>query len=444
MIKIVNTKIDNPFAALASRTIHRDDETERIVKAIIDDVRQRGDQALLENARKFDAPGLERLLVTREEMEQAQVSDEEHRAIQESANNILNFHDSQRSALFGSWLYQPESQSDRKYDCYWTIPSWNGSQLGQRVIPISSAGVYVPGGKANYPSSVLMNAIPARVAGVENITITTPADRNGNLSPAVLRALKVFLFKTTVVKIGGAAAIAALALGTESVPRVDKIVGPGNRFVNEAKRQLWGVVGLDGYAGPSEVCVLADETTNAKFAAVDFLTQIEHAPDNCGFLVCTDESKFNEILSEIDKQVTGEEREEIMRKAMAGDSIAFLATDIDEACDIVNAIAPEHLSIATKEPEKTMEKIQNAGCILLGEWSPESAGDFVAGPSHTLPTSGAARFQSPVNVLDFLKVQSVIRMSKDELKALTPAIETFGKMEGFPIHGRGATIRFEE
>ena len=163
-----------------------------------------------------------------------------------------------------------------------------------------------------------------------------------------------------------------------------------------------------------------------------------------GFLVCTDEAKFNEILSEIDRLATGEEREDTMRKALAGDSIAFLAKDLDEACDIVNAIAPEHISIATKDPERTMEKIQNAGCILLGEWSPESAGDFVAGPSHTLPTSGAARFQSPVNVLDFLKIQSVIRMGKEELRELTPTIETFGKMEGFPIHGRGATIRFED
>ncbi len=441
MIKIVNTKIDNPFAALALRTIHRDDETERIVKAIIDDVRQRGDQALLANARKFDAPGLQSLLVSDEEFSGAQVSDKEHEALFNAATNIVEFHDGQRAALLGSCLEQRESS--KFLHKHWSMPSWNASQLGQRIVPLSSAGVYVPGGRANYPSSVLMNAIPAEVAGVPNITITTPSNSEGKLSPAVLCAIKELSNRPTVVKIGGAAAIAALARGTESVPRVDKIVGPGNRFVNEAKRQLWGVVGLDGYAGPSEVCVLADETTNAKFAAIDFLTQIEHAPDNCGFLVCTDEAKFDEILSEIDKQATGEEREEIMRKAMAGDSIAFLAKDLDEACDIVNAIAPEHLSIATKEPEKTMENIQNAGCILLGEWSPESAGDFVAGPSHTLPTSGAARFQSPVNVLDFLKVQSVIRMSKDELKALTPAIETFGKMEGFPIHGRGATIRFE-
>jgi histidinol dehydrogenase len=245
-------------------------------------------------------------------------------------------------------------------------------------------------------------------------------------------------------KIGGAAAIAALALGTESVPRVDKIVGPGNRFVNEAKRQLWGVVGLDGYAGPSEVCVLADETTIAKNAAIDLLTQIEHAPDNCGFLVCTDEAKFNEILSEIERLTKGAEREDTLRKALAGDSIAFLVKDMNEAIDIVNEIAPEHLSIATKDPEKVMLNIRNAGCILLGEWSPESAGDFCAGPSHTLPTSGAARFGSPVNVLDFLKVQSVINLSKSELKTMTSTIETFGRMEGFPIHGKGATIRFED
>lgn len=450
MIKTVDTRTANPFQTLASRTIRRDEETERIVKDIINDVRRRGDDALLDNARRFDAPGLESLLVSEAELEASVHSSDglgqaEKDALNLAAIRIEDFHRAQFASLVGNCVTPIEyTATDHWRHRFWFTANLKGGLLGQRILPLSSAGVYVPGGNATYPSSVLMNAIPAEVAGVERIVITTPARKDGSLSPAVLYAARLLKEDPIIVKVGGAAAVAALALGTESVPRVDKIVGPGNRFVNEAKRQLWGAVGLDGYAGPSEVCVLADETTNAKFAAVDFLTQIEHAPDNAGFLVCTDEAKFHEILSEIDRQVTGEEREETMRKAMAGESIAFLAKDLDEACDIVNAIAPEHLSIATKEPETAMAKIQNAGCILLGEWSPESAGDFVAGPSHTLPTSGAARFQSPVNVLDFLKLQSVIRLGKDELEAMAPAIHTFGKMEGFPLHGHGAKIRFEE
>jgi histidinol dehydrogenase len=290
-----------------------------------------------------------------------------------------------------------------------------------------------------------MNVLPAQAAKVRRVAVTTPAAKDGSLSQAVLVALRTVASAGEVqaFKIGGAAAVAALALGTETVPRVDKVVGPGNRFVNEAKRQLWGAVGLDGYAGPSEVCILADETSNAKYAAADLLTQIEHAPDNCAFLVCSDEAKLNEILAEIDGQATGAPREETLRRALAGDSMAFLAKDRVQAIEIVNAVAPEHLGIITRDPESDMLQIRNAGCILLGEWSPESAGDFCAGPSHTLPTSGAARFGSPVNVLDFLKVQSVIRMTRDELRELTPIIETFGEMEGLPSHGRGATIRFE-
>jgi histidinol dehydrogenase len=440
MIKTINTQNEDPFKALESRTIHRDENTTRIVAEIIEDVRMRGDQALLDNARKFDSPTVEGIRIEPSLIETAQFEPDQEMALMTSFHNVKGFHEEQKAAFL-------EGLTGAHY---WSFPKPSNTEqpfaepaLGQIVRPLHSAGVYVPGGNAVYPSSVIMNAMPARIAGVPNIVVTTPCRKDGSIAPAVLRALKIVGVKEAF-KIGGAAAIAALALGTESVPRVDKIVGPGNRFVNEAKRQLWGVVGLDGYAGPSEVCVLADETTIAKNAAIDLLTQIEHAPDNCGFLVCTDEAKFNEILSEIERLTKGAEREDTLRKALAGDSIAFLVKDMNEAIDIVNEIAPEHLSIATKDPEKVMLNIRNAGCILLGEWSPESAGDFCAGPSHTLPTSGAARFGSPVNVLDFLKVQSVINLSKSELKTMTSTIETFGRMEGFPIHGKGATIRFED
>ena len=298
----------------------------------------------------------------------------------------------------------------------------------------------MPGGNAVYPSSVLMNVLPANWAGVARTFVTTPAGRDGALHPAVLVALRL-ADVTQAFKIGGAAAIAALALGTESVPRVDKIVGPGNRFVNEAKRQLWGQVGLDGYAGPSEVCVLADDEANDEFAAADLLTQVEHAPDNAGFLVCLSRAKLDAILAAAERQLKNAKREETMRAALRDHSLAIVARDLDEALEIVNAVAPEHLTLAVKDPEKAMEKVRNAGCILLGEHTPESAGDYCLGPSHTLPTSGAARWQSPVNVLDFLKVQSVARLSSADLQPLIPTIETLAEVEGFPAHGFGATVR---
>ena len=285
-----------------------------------------------------------------------------------------------------------------------------------------------------------MNAIPAKVAGVENRYVTTPACKDGTLAPAVLHALKV-AGVARAFKIGGAAAIAAFALGTESVPRVDKIVGPGNRFVNEAKRQLWGQVGLDGYAGPSEVCVLLDDNSNIEWACADLLTQIEHSDDNSAFIVSTSERAVRLLLEAAERQLTGTQCEHSMRKALSDMSCAFVAKDLKQAVEIVNAIAPEHLSVAISDPESVLDSIQNAGAVLLGEFTPESAGDYVLGPSHTLPTAGAARFGSPVNVMDFLKIQSYSHIAYDQLLELIPVIEAFGEMEGFPVHARGASIR---
>lgn len=440
MIRIIDCHSQDPFEALASRSIHRDEETARSVGATIEDVRRRGDEALLEHARRYDSPELASLGVSVQSMVEAGVRlPEAHRAALEEAKvRIAAFHLDQLARLTAQLERQTLADGSAAY-------SWSQSRarIGQRLCPLASVGVYVPGGNACYPSSVLMNALPAMVAGVGRVVVATPARRDGTLHPAVLVALRE-VGATQAFKVGGAAAVAALALGTESVPRVDKVVGPGNRFVNEAKRQLWGVVGLDGYAGPSEVCVLADETTNARYAAADLLTQIEHAPDNAGFLVCTSDTKLHEILDEAERQLLAAPRAETMRTALAHESLAFLARDLRQACEIVDAIAPEHLTVATRSPEQAMTYIHNAGCILLGEWTPESSGDFVTGPSHTLPTSGAARFGSPVNVLDFLKVQSVIQLTRDELRALTPTIEAFGEMEGFPTHARGASIRFDD
>lgn len=423
---------DAVMARLARRTSLRDERTERIVSEIIEDVRRRGDAALLESARRFDAPELSAIAVTEAELAGAKLSVPQEEALRTAILRVTNFHAQQRAALTsgmtgidGGWT--------------WTVEA-PGSRLGQRILPMSSAGVYVPGGNATYPSSVVMNAIPGKVAGVKDLAVTTPARADGSLHPAVLFALREVGVARSY-KIGGAAAIAALALGTETIARVDQIVGPGNRFVNEAKRQLWGTVGLDGYAGPSEVCVLADDEANAAFAAADLLTQIEHAPDNAGFLVTLSEAKQREILAEVERQVTGAPREETMRQAMAEAGLAIVARDLTEASEFINAIAPEHLTLAVADPDAILSGIKNAGCVLLGEYTPESAGDFCLGPSHTLPTAGAARFGSPVNVLNFWKVQSISRLDPQGLDPLIDVIEAFGAMEGFPAHARGATIR---
>lgn len=451
MIRILDSATDDVFAALRGRTVHRDAETERVVASIIDDVRQRGDEALLDNARRFDAPELKSITVSDSELWDVQLGEDLSREILTAVSRIERFHHEQ-FARFTAGLSEltnigHDVDGVYRYDMPpygqygWSLNPMSGPRLGQRVLPVESAGVYVPGGNAMYVSSVLMNAIPANCAGVEKIVVTTPARSDGTLHPAILYAMNVGGLSLKPFKIGGAAAIAALALGTESVPRVDKIVGPGNRFVNEAKRQLWGQVGLDGYAGPSEVCVLADDTANEEFAAADLLTQVEHAPDNAGFLVCLSRTKLNAILAAAERQLQGAPREATMRQALRDNSFAIVARDLPEAIEIVNAIAPEHLTLAVKVPEKAMESVRNAGCILLGEYTPESAGDYCLGPSHTLPTSGAARWQSPVNALDFLKVQSVARLSREDLQPLIPTIEALAQVEGFPAHGYGATIR---
>lgn len=452
MIRIIDCRTEDPLEYLNARGVRHDEAVTQVVASIIEAVRTRGDEALLESAKKFDAPDIKNLVASQEEIDRAMPLVEQTFAIDHAIERVKSFHENQLGFLISGWQEEEyQSAAERKIEGQprhhvsnhrwtWNSAGTKGEWLGQRLCPLSTAGVYVPGGNANYPSSVVMNVIPAQVAGVNRITVTTPARQDGTLAPAVLYAAR-YCGVAQIVKVGGAAAIAALALGTESVQRVDKVVGPGNRYVNEAKRQLWGVVGLDGYAGPSEVAVLVDETSNATFAAADFLTQIEHASDNAGFLVSTDESKAKEVLDEIERQLHGAARENTMREAMAHESAVLLARDLNEACDLINAIAPEHLSIATKDPEATASKIRNAGCILMGEWTPESAGDYCAGPSHTLPTATAARFGSPVNVQDFLKFQSMLRFDRTSLEELTPTIEAFGLMEGFPEHAKGASVR---
>ena len=460
LLRVLDSASDDVYEVLRRRNVHRDSGLEVLVAGIIEDVRQRGDAALLENARKFDAPDLTSLLVTAEELDGAALEPRLYEHLRTALHRVRYFHLNQLEVILQGWygdgidhildtlelklprrpLVASWAISDRPSGVPNLLPRGRKFGLGQRLRSLESAGVYVPGGNAMYPSSVIMNVTPAAVAMVSSITVTTPARKDGTLHPAVLVALRDS-GANTAVKIGGAAAIAALALGTESVARVDKIVGPGNRFVNEAKRHLWGSVGVDGYAVPSEVCVVADESTDARFAVADLITQIEHAPDNAGYLVVVGQEKLDEILAELDVQVSAAERAETIRVSLDEQSLAILVSDLSEAADVVNAIAPEHLSLSVANAEWLLPRISNAGCILLGEYTPESAGDYVLGPSHTLPTGGAARWQSPVSVAEFLKISSVVKTSREEIQELIPVIEALAAVEGFPGHGFGAAVR---
>jgi histidinol dehydrogenase len=406
-------------ALLRNRRIERDAYVQDSVADTIADVRARGDAALLDSARKFDCPNLGALLAGRDELEQSS----NQSIIEAARDRIRAFHEAQMNFLFGNGLA-------------WQMPN---QEIGQRYLPLSSVGVYVPGGKATYPSSVLMNAVPAQAAGVGRIVVATPAPGTGKLSASVATALRA-CGVNSVLKVGGAAAIAALAYGTESITPVDKIVGPGNRYVNEAKRQVWGDVGLDGYAGPSEVAVIADNDADPMWAAADLLTQVEHAEDNAGFLICLSEAQFRAVLDAAETLLVRSSREPIMRAALRDHGLAILARDLDEACDLANEIAPEHLSLLTGTD--VSDKIVNAGCILIGGHTPESAADWAIGPSHTLPTIRGARFSSPLNVMDFMKVQSMSRLDATGLGDLMPVIEAFGQMEGFEMHARAARLRF--
>lgn len=414
----------------------RDKQIEDTVRRIIDQVGAQGDRALRRLGRKFDSPDLKSLKVTEREIAQATVPDEWMTAIADSARRVREFHQRQLTVMTKGLK---KSRGSR----YWsTTGDFEPGALGQRLLPVASAGIYVPGGGAPYASSVLMNAIPALVAGVSRVAITSPPSADGSLAPAVLAACRHIGIKE-VYKAGGAGAIAAFALGTKTIPRVDLVAGPGNRYVTEAKKQLWGRVGLDGFAGPSEVCVVADDEANAEWAAADLLTQIEHAPDNIPLLVTLSRAKADQILAAAERQLFGAAREATMREALATKGLTYVVRDLEQAAEAVNGLAPEHVTVAVKDPGSFLPMIRNAGCVLLGEYTPESAGDFALGPSHTLPTGAAARFGSPVNVLTFMKLQSVAYATREQLQALTPTIQAFGDMEGFPTHARGASIRFE-
>lgn len=389
--------------------------------------------AILENnARQFDATAAESfdLWVKPDELEAATVEPRHLEAIQETIARVRAFHEAQLNHLTAGWLRSASGWE-------WSMPSTGSrgsGRIGQRLTSVRRAGIYVPGGKATYPSSVIMNAVPALVAGVDEVVMATPARMDGSVAPAVLVAAGQVGIRR-IAKVGGAAAACALGLGYPGADPVDVLVGPGNAYLNEAKRLLWGAVGLDGIAGSSEVCVVADDAADPRLAAIDLLTQVEHAEDNFGALITLSAAMQNAILRECDEIAGCAERALVMRRAIAEQGLSVVARNLDEAARVVDRIAPEHLSAMVRNPRDFAAQIRNAGCILLGPWTAQSAADYWIGPSHTLPTAGAARFGSPVSVLNFLKTTSVCELSESDAAALAGPVGAFGKMEGLPLHG---------
>ncbi len=401
---------------------------EQTVNDIISNIRTNKDKALFEYTAKFDGFELtpDNILVTKEEIEAAykELDPELINVLKEAAENIRVFHTKQ---LRNSWF-------DAKED---------GTIVGMKITAIERAGVYVPGGKAAYPSSVLMNVIPAKVAGVKDIIMVTPPGKTGVINPGTLVAADI-AGVDRIYKVGGAQAIAAMAFGTESVPKVDKIAGPGNIYVALAKKAVYGHCSIDSIAGPSEVMVLADETANAHYVAADLLSQAEHDELASAILVTTSEKLADEVNKEIDGYLLKLEREPIMRKSLDNYGYILLADNIQDGIDAVNEIASEHLEILTANPWETMTKVRNAGAIFLGEYSSEPLGDYFAGPNHILPTNGTAKFFSPVNIDDFIKKTSIISYSKEALSKVHKQIELFAKSEGLTAHANSIAVRFEE
>lgn len=397
------------------------------VNEILSKVKEEGDAAVFEYTFKFDGFQLtnENVRVTEEEIKAAynDVDAEFVRVLKEAADNIRSFHQKQVRNTF------IETRSD-------------GVILGQRITPIDKVGVYVPGGKAAYPSSTLMNIIPAQVAGVNRIVMMTPCNKEGKVNPATLVAADITGIHE-IYKVGGAQAIAALAYGTETIPKVDKIVGPGNIFVALAKRAVYGFVSIDSIAGPSEILVLADETANPRYVAADLLSQAEHDELASAILITTSAELAEQVKIEIDKFLKELSRAEIIKKSLDNFGFILLADTISDAVDAANDIASEHMEIITKNPFDTMTRVKNAGAIFLGEYSSEPLGDYMAGPNHILPTNGTAKFFSPLSVDDFIKKSSIISYSEEALRKIHEDIELFATKEGLTAHANSIKVRFE-
>ena len=428
ILKVNEDSIENILSELLKRSPNNYDGYQETVDEIIANVKADGDQAVFDYTKRFDGAEItkENILVTEEEIKEAydQVDDRLIEVIRKAIKNIREFHEKQ---VQNSWF---ETRED-------------GVMLGQKVMPMESCGVYVPGGKAVYPSSVLMNIVPAHVAGVKNIIMTTPPGKDGKVTANTLVAAKE-AGAGAIYKVGGAQAIAALAFGTESIPKVDKIVGPGNIFVALAKKSVYGNVSIDSIAGPSEILVLADETANPRYVAADLLSQAEHDEMASAILVTTSEELAQKVSEEVDGFLNQLSRKEIMEKSLESFGYILIAKDIKEAVDVANSIASEHLEIMTDNPFDVMTRIKNAGAIFIGAYSCEPLGDYFAGPNHVLPTNGTAKFFSPLSVDDFIKKSSVVYYSREALEPVHKDIEFFAKQEELTAHANSMRVRFEE
>lgn len=428
ILKLTKETQNNILENLLKRSPNSYGEFESRVNDIIQNVREKRDEAIFEYTLKFDGATIDQdnIRVTEEEIKEAyeQVYPKLLDVIRKALVNIRDYHTKQKQY---SWFDSDES----------------GIILGQKVTPLKTVGVYVPGGKAVYPSSVLMNVIPAKVAGVSNIIMTTPCGKDGKVYPSTLVAAKE-AGVDAIYKVGGAQAIAALAFGTESIPKVDKIVGPGNIYVALAKKAVFGYVSIDSIAGPSEIMVLADETANPRFVAADLLSQAEHDEMASAILVTTSETLAEQVSVEVDKFVATLSRKEIIQKSLDNYGYILVADTMQDAIDTVNEIASEHLELVTKNPFETMTKIRNAGAIFIGEYSSEPLGDYFAGPNHVLPTNGTAKFFSPLSVDDFIKKSSIISYSREALEPVYKDIVQFAECEKLTAHANSIRVRFED
>ena len=427
IIELNEESRQNILDNLLKRSPGQYEEYSMAVAEILANVKAKKDTALFEYTKEFDKVDISKdtIRVTEEEIKEAyeQVDPALIDVIRKAKANIENYHAKQKQY---SWFDSTE----------------NGTILGQKITPISSVGVYVPGGKAAYPSSVLMNVIPAKVAGVERIAMTTPPGKDGKVYAGTLVAANE-AGVTEIYKVGGAQAIGALAFGTESIKKVDKIVGPGNIYVALAKKAVYGYVSIDSIAGPSEILVLADETANPRFVAADLLSQAEHDELASAILVTTSPDLAKKVSDEVDKFVSQLSRKEIIQKSLDNYGYIIIARDLQDAVDIANEIASEHLEIMTKDPFMVMTKIKNAGAIFIGEYSSEPLGDYMAGPNHILPTNGTAKFFSPLSVDDFVKKSSIIAYSKEALEPIYKDIVNFANSESLTAHANSIKVRFE-
>lgn len=425
-MKIYNNK-EELLKKLDERGSNDNSKFLEIVKDIIKNIRLRGDEALIEYTNKFDCPliNLSNIKATEEEILAGYnaISDELKETYKVAKERIWAFHAHQKES---TWTYEN-----------------NGEILGQKITPIENVGLYVPGGKAAYPSTVFMDAVPALVAGVKKIVMTTPCNKEGKITNEVLAAAYILGIKD-IYKVGGAQAIAALAIGTNTIPKVDKIVGPGNIFVALAKKEMFGNISIDSVAGPSEILVVADEFANPKFVAADLLSQAEHDEIASSVLLTNSKALAEQVVTEIDNFTAKLERKEIIKKSLDSYGGIIITKNIDEAIDIANYIAPEHMELAVAEPFNYLDKVVNAGAIFLGNYAAESLGDYMAGPNHVLPTIHTARFFSPLSVNDFVKKSSIISFNKEAFMRLGKQVESFAKSEGLTAHALAATVRLEE